>query len=1682
MLATGLLVAGGGGASAQTATPSAPVSFGSVNVGTAATPLAVTFNITAGGTLGTPLVLTQGAQNKDFTLASGGTCTGTVSVGTCTVNVAFTPAYPGVRLGAVVLLDGSGNTLATGLVSGYGVGPQVTYPSSTTISSLGSGVGNISGVAVDGSGNVYLASSGSPANVEEIVAVNGAVSSSSTIITLATGHTFNVPSSVTVDGAGDVFVADYLVTVVEEIVAVKGVVSASSSVVAVGSGFGHVHGIAFDASGDLFVTDSVNNAVYEIVAGTGGDAAGIVSSNSTVNTILSTGLNAPTGVAVDGNGNVFVADSANNLVKEIVAGTGGDAAGVVSPNSTVNTILSTGLNDPTGVAVDSAGDVFISDTNNNLVKEVVAGTGGNAVGVVSSSSTVNTIGSGYSKQNGLVVGGNGNVYVADDLNHVVKLVDLSDPPSFAFATPTTAGTTDTTDGSKVITLQNDGNATLNINIPTVAGSTNPSTAQDFTLNSSSGSACPLLFTSSSSAGMVASGGECTLTLSFTPLSTTIGSVSESMVMTDNTLNAAAATQTMPLTGTSVTGTIAILSSHSDPFTQGHIGSTYTLTPYNLSSSATSGTITVVDTLPSGFTATAMSGTGWTCTVSTVTCTSTTVISANSTGNAITLTVNVATTAVSGTNSVTISGGGSPTSATATDATTVNPAQTSYVVDSNLDSLTLGSCATGHTAGTCTLRTAITAANVANTTSNITFETDGAAGTTNFSTAQTITMAASALTLTASNLAVNITGPGQSLLSISEGGTGIYAEFYVNSSGGNITVSGMTFGNSKAPGVIIITTNANLTLTNVTVTGNAGTAAGAAVINNNTGTLTLNNCTITGNSITYSSSSTNSVVVTGAGVSNISNGKLYINNSTISGNTLSSTETSTGTATGEGAGVYNVGTAVITGSTIGSSSSPNTITASNSSTGLAIAYGGGIYNSGTLTLTNSSVSYNTVSATSTSAGKAMKAFGGGIYISSTTANVTMSGTTVSGNTATCTDTNGCTASGGGAFGGGIYSGAVMTLNGSSAANTISGNSVASGNSITTNIDGGGIYAANTMTLTGATVSGNSAPDNGGGIYFGTSGSTSWLTNVTISSTNGVGGVASFTSGNVRLNNVTLYNNTTTNGATAGLTSTNASTGANNILIGCAASACPSDSTEITSTNGLNLGPLQNNGGGVLTLLPGAGSTAIGAGSNCTTSTDERGYTRPTSSTCDAGAVRVATATATVTVSPASAATGASSVVLTASVTYTGSSAPTGAFSFTVNGSTVTANCSGSSSPLSCSGTFNPSALASNTYTITGALAGDASYDPATGTNTLSVTSAATPTVTGISPTTGTVLGGTSVTVTGTNLSGATAVNFGAVAGTITANTATTVTVTSPSGSVGVVDVTVTTPGGTSATSPADHFTYGTAGVFGSLTVTGYASPAVITEPGTVTVTAYDQNSNVDPYFAGTVTLTSSDAHATLPSPYTFTSADAGVHVFNVTLNTLGSQSITATSGSVTASQTGILVGDAIWVLNAAGTLDKLSRTGSLLTSSVGTSGTAASYGGTAFDSSGNVWSVTSAANSVLFTSNLAAGTTTKTGAGLSAPVAVAVDGAGYIWIANSVGNTVSEFTNAGVAQSNSSGYGSSYVTGEALSAPSSIAIDQTGGVWVTNKSGNTVTHIFGAAAPVVTPLSTATANGTLGTKP
>jgi streptogramin lyase len=178
----------------------------------------------------------------------------------------------------------------------------------------------------------------------------------------------------------------------------------------------------------------------------------------------------------------------------------------------------------------------------------------------------------------------------------------------------------------------------------------------------------------------------------------------------------------------------------------------------------------------------------------------------------------------------------------------------------------------------------------------------------------------------------------------------------------------------------------------------------------------------------------------------------------------------------------------------------------------------------------------------------------------------------------------------------------------------------------------------------------------------------------------------------------------------------------------------------------------------------------------------------------------------------------------------------------------------------------------------------------------------------------------------------------------------------------------------------------------------------------------------------------------------------------------------------------------WIVNSNGTVSQLDYTGKVLLT-LGTPGAPASAGGIAIDSAGNAWAVTNTANSLVFVSPGVDGyespppaTSTFTGGGLLQPSAVAIDGAGQVWIANG-GNSVSSFSNTGAAQSPATGYGATTAAAPTpYNAPSGIAIDQAGSVWITNSGGNTVTRIFGSAAPVVAPLVTGTANGTTGTRP
>ena len=509
------------------------------NVGSTSAAQTVTLTIATAGTTGTTAgtavhVLTQGATGLDFAYASGGSCTVSrpYTVGqTCTVEFTFTPLHPGTRYGAVQLLTSSGAVLATAFMYGTGVGPQLNF-SPTTQSSIGSGLRYPFDVAVDGSGNVYIADYDNERVVKETFASG---SYTQTVL-------FSVPypEGVALDAAGNVYIADVTANTV-----IKETLSAGSySQSTIGSGLSNPAGVAVDGSGNIYIVSRGNNRVLKET----------LSPSGYTQSIIITGVNYPDKVAVDGSGNIYIADTdANEVLKETLSG-----------GSYTQTVIGSGLDAPYGVGVDGLGNVFIADTfHGRVLKETVSGSGYQQSTVVTS---------GLSDPVAVAVDGSGNLYIDNYGASIVDKEDSADAPSFSFATPTAVGTTDSTDGALTLTLSNIGNAALTFSTPETGA--NPNISEGFTIGG--GSTCPQLM-SYSSPGTLAPDTSCTDLISFAPV--VAGSISGFLVTTDNNLNLSPGTQSVALnaTATDATGTTAQTITFPQPASPVFSGASATLT-------------------------------------------------------------------------------------------------------------------------------------------------------------------------------------------------------------------------------------------------------------------------------------------------------------------------------------------------------------------------------------------------------------------------------------------------------------------------------------------------------------------------------------------------------------------------------------------------------------------------------------------------------------------------------------------------------------------------------------------------------------------------------------------------------------------------------------------------------------------------------------------------------------------------------------------------------------------------------------------------------------------------------------------------------------------------------------------------------------------------------------------------
>jgi sugar lactone lactonase YvrE len=297
------------------------------------------------------------------------------------------------------------------------------------------------GIAVDGAGNLYVADSGN--NTIRVISAAGTVSTLAGTTGVAgaadgTGAAaqFSAPLGITVDGAGNVFVADTAnntiraITPLGAVTTVAGTAGVFGPLDGVGTAalFSDPSGITVDAAGNLYVADSGDQLIRLItpalvvstIAGSG--AVGSLDGNG-----VAAQFDVPWGIAVDAVGNLFIGDYGNDAIRKITpAAVVTTLAGTAPhPGATDASGSAASFNAPAAVATDTAGNSYIADSNSNTIRKVTAAgvvrTLAGTAGVVGSLDGVGGAAQ-FNAPLGIAVDAVGNVYVADTGNNTIRMI------------------------------------------------------------------------------------------------------------------------------------------------------------------------------------------------------------------------------------------------------------------------------------------------------------------------------------------------------------------------------------------------------------------------------------------------------------------------------------------------------------------------------------------------------------------------------------------------------------------------------------------------------------------------------------------------------------------------------------------------------------------------------------------------------------------------------------------------------------------------------------------------------------------------------------------------------------------------------------------------------------------------------------------------------------------------------------------------------------------------------------------------------------------------------------------------------------------------------------------------------------------------------------------------------------
>ena len=505
--------------------------FGAVNANSSSAVQSYSFNISSGTTVGRVSVLTEGVSGKDFADAGGSTCTAQMygAPTICSVNVIFTPLGSGQRMGAVALYDTLGNPLATAYFSGTGMKAQTGFVPGTT-TQLGTQLSGPSGVAVDGSGNVYISDTGNNRVVELPWTGNGY--GAQTIVPVMG---LSSPMGLAVDGAGNLYVAS---NDNDKVIKLPWTGTNFGPQTKLGISMYGPTTVTVDGAGSAYVSDALDNRVAKLLwTGT----------TYTVTPFLGNYTKNPAGVAVDGSGNVYFTMPYLNRVA-VVPWSGGR----YQPQANVTIKVSF----PSAIVVDGNSNLYVLDTGNNRV--VMLPWTGNGFGAQI------TVASGFNAPGGLAVDASGNLYVADTGNNQVVKVDLSSPGAMRFDQTYLGSTSD--DSTQLELVENIGSLPFSI--------TSVNYPADFPEEPGASNTC-------GTGQSLPPGNMCQLAVNFTP-QVPDAQLSETVSVADETESIAGMQHLLPVSGTSLGRLSQTISFSALPSTS------YGATPLVLSASASSG--------------------------------------------------------------------------------------------------------------------------------------------------------------------------------------------------------------------------------------------------------------------------------------------------------------------------------------------------------------------------------------------------------------------------------------------------------------------------------------------------------------------------------------------------------------------------------------------------------------------------------------------------------------------------------------------------------------------------------------------------------------------------------------------------------------------------------------------------------------------------------------------------------------------------------------------------------------------------------------------------------------------------------------------------------------------------------------------------------------------------------------